>query len=103
MPRKYNLFGIFARTDNIIQRLTFDLDHKTDYKLYSAEDRNIEPNMKTTDYINDDNSRYQFPDISPRYVTPDSTWSSEYADLTITTKADPPIAEVSLARFFFLN
>ena len=85
MSRKYNLFGIFVRTDNIIQRLTFDLDHKN-----SA-------------YINDDNSRYQFPDISPRYVTPDSTWSSEYADLTITTKADPPIAEVSFARFFFLN
>ena len=103
MPRKYNLFGIFSRTENIIQRLIFDLDYKIDYKLYSVEDRNIEPNMKTTDDINDDNSRYRFPDISPRYVTPDSIWSSEYADLTITTQADPPLAEVSFTRFIFLN
>ena len=85
MSRKYNLFGIFVRTDNIIQRLTFDLDHKN-----SA-------------YINDENSRHQCPDISPRYVTTDSIWSSEYADLTITTKVDPPIAEVSCARFIFLK
>ena len=59
--------------------------------------------MKTADYINDNNTRYQHPDISSRYVTPHSVWSSEYADLTITTKVDPPITEVSIARFFFLK
>ena len=63
----------------------------------------MEPNMKTTDYIYENNTRYQDPDISSRYVTPDSVWSSDYADLTITTKVDPPRGEVSLSRFIFFN
>ena len=60
--------------------------------------------MKTTVYSNDnDAKRYQNPDISSRYVTHDGVWSSDYADLTITSKVDPPLADVSLPRFVFLN
>ena len=64
----------------------------------------MDRNMKTTDYSNDNNTkRYQYPDISSRYATHDGVWSSDYVDLTITTKVDPRIAEVSLPRFVFLS